>query len=125
MGRSKPGKRASLGRAHVPHKEVVPLLAAWVRAGNDVTDVDEAVEHLRSAHAQYGRKQVRVVRQLVERAIKDPSLNPEAPEARLQARNACAPARMPSCKMQICYCRRILRVTALTAGHRGAASELT
>ena len=74
------------GRAYVPHREVVPLLAAWARAGNDVTDVDEAVEHLRFAHPQYGRKQVRVVRQLVERALRDPDLNPAAPDTRLQVR---------------------------------------
>lgn len=85
------GQGRGCGRAHVPHRDVVPLLQAWARAGNDVTDVDEAVEHLRSAYSQYGRKQVRVVRQLVERAIRDPSLNPEAPEARLQASHRDAP----------------------------------
>jgi hypothetical protein len=73
------------GRAYVPHRELVPLLAAWARGGGDLTDIDEAVEHLRS-YPQHKRKQVRNLRLLVERAVRDPDLDPAAPEARLQVR---------------------------------------
>ena len=99
-GKSQRGS-GSGGRAYVPHREVVPLLAAWARAGNDVSDVDEAVEHLRSAHPQYARKQVRVVRQLVERALRDPELNPAAPDARLQVRR-----RLHTCMDHLCMHRQ-------------------
>lgn len=78
-------QRGSGGRAHAPDKDVVRLLAAWGRAGNDVTDVDEAVKHLQSK-PQYRRQKDFVVKLLVQRAIQHPDLDPNAPEARLQVR---------------------------------------
>lgn len=91
------GQRGGSGRAYVPHKEVVPLLAAWGNAGNDVTEVDDAVQHLRDSYGQFKRKTVSVVRQLVERALKDPALYLKESETRLRVSRHVA--RMHACSV--------------------------
>lgn len=69
MGKAKGTKQRPAGGAAVIDRLLQPRIENYA-LNNDYTDVDEVVDHLRRCYKEYQRKQVRVLRQMADRAIK-------------------------------------------------------